>query len=42
MESVILAVFLGAIFGFAIHRVGASDPQYIINMLRLTDLHLMH
>lgn len=39
--SIILAVILGAAFGFALHRVGASNPQNIINMLRLKDFHLM-
>jgi hypothetical protein len=36
-----LAVILGTLFGFALHRVGASNPQNIINMLRLRDFHLM-
>lgn len=39
--TVVLAVILGAFFGFALQRVGATNPQNIINMLRLTDLHLM-
>lgn len=39
--EIILSVILGTLFGFALHRVGASNPENIINMLRLTDLHLM-
>ncbi|MDD5723972.1 MAG: YeeE/YedE thiosulfate transporter family protein [Syntrophales bacterium] len=39
--ELLLAVILGAAFGFVLHRIGASNPHNIINMLRLTDLHLM-
>ncbi|NIP39471.1 MAG: YeeE/YedE family protein [Candidatus Dadabacteria bacterium] len=39
--EIILAIVFGTLFGFALHRVGASNPENIINMLRLTDLHLM-
>ena len=39
--NILLAIILGALFGFMLHRVGASNPENIINMLRLTDFHLM-
>ena len=39
--ELLLALILGTLFGFVLHRVGASNPETIINMLRLTDLHLM-
>jgi len=41
MMEIILAIILGSAFGFSIHRVGASNPSGIINMLRLKDMHLM-
>jgi len=39
--NIILAIVLGTLFGFILHRVGASNPHHIINMLRLKDFHLM-
>jgi len=39
--TLFLAIALGLLFGFALNRAGATNPQNIINMLRLTDLGLM-
>lgn len=39
--QIISAIILGTLFGFVLHRVGASNPQRIIDMLRLKDFHLM-
>jgi hypothetical protein len=39
--TIVLAIILGIFFGFALQRVGATNPQNIINMLRFKDLHLM-
>lgn len=41
METLILAIVIGAAFGFALDRVGATNPNLIIGMLRLSNLHLM-
>ncbi len=41
MSTIILAIVVGAAFGFTLDRVGATNPNYIVNMLRLKDLHLM-
>lgn len=39
--KILIAIILGTAFGFALDRAKASNPQKIINMLRLKDFHLM-
>lgn len=41
MNTVILAIVVGGLFGFVLDRVGATNPNLIIGMLRLGRLHLM-
>lgn len=36
-----LAIVIGLAFGAALNRAGATNPENITNMLRLTDTHLM-
>lgn len=40
MSTLILAAVLGVAFGFALDRVGATNPNMIMGMLRLGNLHL--
>lgn len=39
--TIVLALLIGAAFGFALDRVGATSPNLIIGMLSLRVLHLM-
>jgi uncharacterized membrane protein YedE/YeeE len=39
--NIVLAIIIGLLFGFILQKIGAANPQKIINMLRLKDLHLM-
>ncbi len=41
MTTLILAIVIGGAFGFVLDRIGATNPNFIIGMLRLTNLHLM-
>lgn len=39
--EIMLAIFIGLLFGFVLQKSGAANPQRIIDMLRLKDFHLM-
>jgi uncharacterized protein len=39
--NIVLAITFGLLLGFVLQKVGAGNPQRIIDMLRLKDLHLM-
>ncbi|WP_243612399.1 DUF6691 family protein [Shimia aestuarii] len=39
--QIILALVIGALFGATLDRIGATNPNWIIRMLSLRNLHLM-
>ncbi len=41
MTTIILAIVIGAAFGFTLDRIGATNPGLIISMLNFRNLHLM-
>lgn len=41
MKQKLIFLFIGMLFGFALVKARASDYDAIVNMFRLTDLHLV-
>lgn len=39
--EILLALVIGAAFGFVLDRIGATNPDWIVRMLTLRNLHLM-
>ncbi|NOQ63720.1 MAG: YeeE/YedE family protein [Methyloprofundus sp.] len=39
--TLLFAIITGFLFGFVLQKVGATNPQRIIDMLRLKDFHLL-
>lgn len=38
--EIIEAIVLGTLFGFTLYKIGAGDPDKLVGMLKLQDLHL--
>lgn len=38
--EIIEAIILGTLFGFALYKIGAGDPDKLMGMLKLQDMHL--
>ncbi len=41
MSTILLALIIGAAFGATLDRIGATNPNWIVRMLSLRNLHLM-
>lgn len=39
--NLIIAVFLGTLFGFVLQKIGAANPRIVVDMLLLRNFHLM-